>query len=229
MEKFLKTLKSFKNVRLLYPASGKHDCKIFVNDLFRYVDEFIFCDLTYTYNSDSSPIIKNSIFNLIDHKIIGNPTETILKKISEFGEYRDVNPAYIIERYEHVYSKKNFIVTWRRGFGQFSVIELEDNSLDIFVHRGDSPGEGGSNIYFLGNKEKYYKPISNLFNQLKNKLKDESFIITDGFLTTFKFLKNNETKIGDRFEKEGMVWECFDKYTDKKIRPTYIWKVSKIN
>lgn len=65
-------------------------------------------------------------------------------------------------------------------------MELEKSSLDYFIHRGDSGGEGGSRIYFLSNLNPDYKPISRLYDKLLYRLKPDGYIISDGSNVRFK-------------------------------------------
>jgi hypothetical protein len=59
----------------------------------------------------------------------------------------------------------------------------------IFMHRGDSPGESGSNVYFLADKKSRHEPCGMLFSKLSVKLADRALIITDGSNTGIKRLK----------------------------------------
>ena len=88
---------------------------------------------------------------------------------------RHIEPSYYIFEFEYKNRLKK--VTLRKGFGQFAILELEDNSLDYFVHRGDGMGEGGNAVFYLGNQKLRYKPISKLFDTLIKKIKNQGFTL----------------------------------------------------
>jgi hypothetical protein len=72
--------------------------------------------------------------------------------------------------------------------------EFADHSIGVFVHRGDSPGEGGSNVYFLANKRCDHQPLSNLYDKLSDKLADQALIVSDGSNVDRGFLKQVQAK-----------------------------------
>lgn len=96
----------------------------------------------------------------------------------------------------------------RRGFGQYALHELPDGSLSMFMHRGDSPGEGGSNVFYLSNRRTSHKPLSSLMSVIKRKLAYPALIASDGSNTTISELMasakgSNEIKA---FESHCLQW-----------------------
>jgi hypothetical protein len=68
--------------------------------------------------------------------------------------YRKLEPGRLKQLYERVSDGRRLTVIRRRGFGQYVLGEFPNRSIGVFVHRGDSPGDGGSNTYFLANNTK---------------------------------------------------------------------------
>ena len=68
--------------------------------------------------------------------------------------YRKLEPGRLKQLYERVSDSRRLTVIRRRGFGQYVLGEFPNRSIGVFVHRGDSPGDGGSNTYFLANNTK---------------------------------------------------------------------------
>lgn len=54
----------------------------------------------------------------------------------------------------------------------------------MFMHRGDSVGEGESSVYFLANKKTRYEPCGNLLDKLSSRLTDQAIVITDSSNTS---------------------------------------------
>jgi len=50
---------------------------------------------------------------------------------------------------ERVSDGRRLTVIRRCGYEQYALGEFPNRSIGVFVHRGDSPGEGGSNVCFL--------------------------------------------------------------------------------
>ena len=69
------------------------------------------------------------------------------------------------------------------------MLELNDDSLDIFINKGYHTGDWGGNVYFLGNRDSDYKPIANLFDKVVKKLKDDGRIMSDGALVKIPQLR----------------------------------------
>jgi hypothetical protein len=126
----------------------------------------------------------------------------------------------------------------RRGFGQYALVnEFSDRAIGVFMHRGDSPGEGGSNVYFLANKDSRHEPCGRLFDKLSKKLDDRALIITDGSNTRLKRLRafHRQDIAGPAaysaaaklaFVYGGFSWQCVG-YMSNKYGPTLIWGLSR--
>ncbi len=221
---------------LLYPCS-RDDWEYFFIKFLDDVDKFIFADIYYSYK----------IYKQILHQIqkYGNITKTCHKGRFSLNyrkdkgiTYKNITPEYFYIQFEYNGKEKEVIL--RRGSGQYALIELEDCSLDYFVHRGDSGnGEGGSGIYFLSNSYLQHKPIAMLYDKLIKKLKPNSYIIFDGSNVGLKPLKNFYKKIEKMSEEElsdflpieielpNSILRTFE-ILDRRRNYTIMWKVKKV-
>ncbi len=181
--------------RLLYPSCGIEDALYFLHTFINEVDEFIFADLNF--NSGALKVFENHLKRFGEYKkvVLGDfDSRWIYMRSLISGRcYRKIAPAYAIYDFKVKDRTKRLIL--RKGFGQFAILELNDDSLDIFVHRGDGIDEGGSGVFYLGNVKLDYEPISNIFDKLIKKLKDGALIISDGSNTNFKEFKQFYIKI----------------------------------
>lgn len=166
---------------LFYPAAGD-DWSEFLELFADHVDEFHFTDITHQFDKDlESPFGDSSAYRKVERDFDGDRTAQIELRRNPAGrDYSYVKPGLLTELYERKIDGRRFKVIRRRGYGQISLAKFPDQSIGVFVHRGDSPGESGSNVYFLANRKRDYEPVSNLFNKLACKLADHALIISDG-------------------------------------------------
>lgn len=74
--------------------------------------------------------------------------------------------------------------------GQIGLVkEFSEGSIAVFMHRGDSAGESGSNVYYLSNKTSRYEGCGNRFDKIGYGLKDRALIISDGSNTSIRPLR----------------------------------------
>jgi hypothetical protein len=94
----------------------------------------------------------------------------------------------------------------RRGFGQRSIALVPD--IGVLFHRGDSPGEGGSNVHWLSRR---------WIQEVLDRLRDGGLVVTDGSLAHARALRrfhNQEVSSEGAFEqaasfsKWGRRWHC---------------------
>lgn len=169
-------LDAFQGQTLFYPTSGS-DWNDFLEVFVGRVAEFHFCDITYQFDLRHRRSFNlSSEYRLIDDWIEGPKTASIENR----DGYRWVEPAKKFQVWQHIESGWSFKLIRRRGFGQYALAEFADRSIGVFVHRGDSPGEGGSNVYYFSNMSSRHEPLGHLFNKLTSKLTDISLVITDG-------------------------------------------------
>lgn len=220
---------------LLYPSAGNNDWKISFKQFKNKIDKFIFVDIIYTSISiENFKEYLSSIGEIENESIIGN-FDNGIKSINK--KFRELEPAYYT--IELTINGNTKHIVFRKGFGQYALNELEDNSLDIFYHRGDSQGESGSNVFYFGNRKANHLPLAKLFDKLKSKLKTESLIVSDGSNTDSKQLnklyediynlKKEEVKknvIDKTINIYGIDIVCMD-VLDYRYNHTLVWKVSK--
>jgi len=112
------------------------------------IDEFVFADINFNKKTGLSKINeKLPEWALLDEKIVGQPDSPITRTRDGGNEFRNMNPSWFHQRYRRD-DGKEIEVTRRRGFGQYALQEFKDRSIGVFMHRGDSRGESGSNTYF---------------------------------------------------------------------------------
>jgi hypothetical protein len=153
------------------------------------------------------------------------------------NRYHEIQPAYY--QLDININNSNKIIIFRKGYGQYALYELENDSLNCFYHRGDSTGEGGSNVFYLGNRDSRHGPIARLFDRLLLKLTDKALIVTDGSNSDFGVLKEFYSTIRNLgkdivVEKSknktisigGAVLRCVD-VLDYRYNHTLVWEVSK--
>jgi len=223
---------------LFYPSAGNEDWKNTLVQFLDSTDKFIFADINYSENH-----LKNFKRHVAEVGLI-----TAEEKIGTFSgqmtivsngknSYRHLEPAYY---HLHVTIKNiKKIITFRKGFGQYALNELDENGLHVFYHRGDSVGESGSNVFYLANRHARHKPLEKLFNVLSSKLTNNSVIVSDGSNTDFKQFKilyrnikdlDKQTVIDSIVGKEISILDttlkCID-VLDRRHNHTLAWEVSK--
>jgi hypothetical protein len=186
------------------------------------------------------PVYKGAAdYQLVSRTIVGDPTIAIEYRRDEFGRgYRYLPPSTLREVYQRTNHTRCVTINRRRGFSQYALVnEFSDHAIGVFMHRGDSPGEAGSNVYFLANKNSRHEPCGRLFDKLSRKLDDRVLIITDGSNTGLKRLKafhrqdiagpaaySVAAKLG--FVYGGFSWQCVG-YMSNRYGPTLIWGLSR--
>lgn len=212
---------------LFYPAAGE-DTRALVEAFAPHVREFHFNDLTYSTACDGRATAP-ARFNLVsaEHPDSDARDAPLQWRQESNREYRHVIPSVLIER--HSDGEKNIIIRRRRGFGQYALGHFPAGSIGVFVHRRDSTGESGSNMWFLANKRRDHEPLSNLWSKLSQRLADRAIIVSDGSLTDFKFLRNarKHEDISQIPAKEfgGFEWRCVGRMTDG--RGGLVWGVAR--
>jgi hypothetical protein len=184
-------LSAVRGKTLLYPSAGR-DWEEPLRLFDRYADRFWFADINYPAGLKLPPLYQaNAAYQLLSQEIIGDSTAKMEQRQDERGrQYRYLPPSNLREVYKPMGQTRLISVNRRRGFGQYALVkEFHDGEIGIFMHRGDSPGEGGSKVYFLANMNARHEPCGRLFDKLSRKLADRALIITDGSNTHMKRLK----------------------------------------
>jgi hypothetical protein len=232
-------LKVVQNSSLFYPAAGSdysEPLAVFQN----HIDSFLFCDINYQSGLNLPPaLLAKDNFRIFQQEKSGATTAAMERRKSENGRcYNFLQPSKLVETYERSDGRR-LVVIRRRGFGQIALSqEFEDRSLWVFMHRGDSRGDGGSNVYFLANKKKDYEPCSNLFEKLACRLKDKALIISDGSNSIRRLgrFHNDPTTDGrgafleyqkrGGFDYGGFRWTCVG-WLSRGYGPTLVWGLTR--
>lgn len=221
---------------LLYPCAGS-DWLALLDAFGDHIDEFIFVDLYYQF-SELPPIAHSRWQFLPGHSVLTGPSQDNCRSVEDgAGHWREIEPAWLREKYQDAHSGRTIQVTRRRGFGQYALNELPDGSLGIFCHRGDSMGEGGSNTYFLSNRTKRHPLLSNLFDKIKRKFVYPALIVSDGSNTFIRRLKKAATapknslieSIGmTEFVCYGLRWQRVGELNSSSINRSIVWRVDHV-
>lgn len=213
-----------------YPASGG-DLKEPIKCFSGHLNAFHFCDIGYLELDRLRTPLKTPPTQIS----YSGPLKASLER--RFG-YRHIEPGKRVETYQRQ-GEEPLIVVRRRGFGQMGLAEFPERSISVFMHRGDSQGEGGSNIWFFSDRDSRYPPLARLFSTLQSRLLDRALVVTDGSNTSKAFLKRfnfgsgvsgeqaylahrGQTYIHGRLSWESVGW-LSDRYG-----PTIVWGVTKI-
>lgn len=215
--------------KLLLSVCASMDIPDFVQAFGPRFDTFLFVDLKYDFLRMMIPQIVGWVEVPGTKRVEGKPSDQV--RIVEVGEsrYREIEPAWMRVNYTNKETGKVIELCFRRGFGQYALHELENGSLSMFVHRGDSRGEGGSNTFFLANRRTKHPPLSRLFDVVKSKLSKEAWIASDGSNCDIVQLRRASKNLEEveHFQSKGLRWgrEMILKKRGDLSR-TVVWRVT---
>lgn len=233
-------LETISGKSFFYPAAGR-DIEEPITALHEHIDTFWFCDIYPTG-------VKNKVLGkqLMSYQLMESETRGVLDAVmeerqSETGAtYRYLEPGLVADMYGRDDGRRIRVIR-RRGFGQIALVkEVPPRSLSVFMHRGDSQGESGSNTYFLANKQASYPPCANLFSKLAERLTDRALIISDGSNSHFRWLRRYHRNgvsgkaafeyHADRPGREfgGFKWTCVG-WLSPRYGPTLVWGLERQN
>jgi hypothetical protein len=232
------SLEAVRHKCLFYPSAG-HDWSEPLHVFADYVDEFWFVDIAYNDLSRLPPVFADdSDFQQVSCKITGTWRAQTEQRLSTTDrKYRHIDPGNRCEEFERARDGRRIVVNRRRGFGQYALVrEFADDSIGVFMHRGDSPGEGGSNVYYLANRTREHEPCSNLLEKVSKKLAERALIISDGSNVQCRKLKRFHRKQcngavalekmkSERFCFGSLNWRCVG-HLQNKYGPTLVWEVT---
>lgn len=214
---------------LFYPTAGR-DWADFLLPFAQIVRRFVFADLAYQFTDmDLTCFPSMPGYRQIAERLRG-PRESALE--SSWG-FRNIDPGWLVRSYVDDQDMP-LEVTFRRGFGQYALREIEDGAIKVFVHRGDSAGEGGSNVSFFRDYASDHPPCGHLLTTLSQKLSPSALIITDGsntsnFLAKFHRRRREVSSAEAYEEMRGKLYRlgplslsCVG-YASSRYGPTLIW------
>jgi len=229
-------LKEVEGKQFFYPCA-LHDTEEAVRTFWPWIRDFMFTDIHYGTLSQLEPF--NPPPGLVRAGTMIDGTDNGPSQMVTDGvlQYRHVDPAIRLETFM-TDQAQTLTIRRRHGFGQYSLLEqFADRSIGVFMHRGDSPGEAGSNTFFLGNVRKDHEPLSDLWAKLSQKLADTALIVSDGSNTRFRFLKRFHHRAidgvmaframhGRSWVRGGFKWQCVG-FMENRYGPTLVWKVQR--
>ena len=212
----------------MYPCSGLDvpDVVQTFGDLF---DTFLFVDIRYDFSRLNTPPVSGWEEVPGTRRLEGKPADHVRHLQSGRRHFRHVEPAWLRADYLHLRSGRTIEICLRRGFGQYALQELTDGTMGMFLHRGDSSGEGGSGVMYLANRRLSHPPLSMLFDAIKQKLTMPALIASDGSNTRIRELSlagGGDDSI-TTFTRFGLLWQRnmnIARPGDRRI--TVVWSVS---
>lgn len=232
-------LNAVRGKRFYYPAANLDHLEA-LEVFHEVIDEFWFADIHYRAGLEMAPaLVGDQRFRLLQVLKTGAIHAAREQRQDTLGQsFGYLEPSRLIERYEKR-DGRNLTVVRRRGYGQIGLVEeFSKKDLGVFMHRGDSPGEGGSNVWFLANCKSRYQPCGMLFDKLATRLADESLIVSDGSNCDIKRLKlfHNKNTNGEEafnhhqgrdFDFHGFHWRCVG-WLNQRYGPTLVWGLRRI-
>jgi hypothetical protein len=221
--------------KLFYPCAGP-DWK----DAFRYfskeVDEFVFCDIKYRFNFEN---LKRFSIRDKEYEDISFTLRPPIRMVDHTSNLKNIKlmPAEYTKFVKHKISNKTKKIIFRMESAQNCLDHFNDEEIYVLFHRGDSEGEGGSDLHFFTNKRNHYGTAENLYSRLIKKLAPISFVASDGSNNDvireqnldFKDMTDEQIQkevIGKKFTDNILDWTCLRRLNDR-YGPTFVWEVIK--
>jgi hypothetical protein len=218
-------LEGVAGAAFFYPSAGDDwddPLRLFVP----LITEFWFVDIAY-FTGESADRAKPLLADLPlwafqGFTLDGPPVAARERRVDAFGnEYPYVEPCTRSEVYRHQPSGTCVTIHRRRGYGQRSISLVPD--IGVFFHRGDSPGEGGSNVYWLSKR---------WFPEVRSRLREGGLVVTHGSLAHVKPLRRLARRNPSR--KDAYLGAIhFDKWSRRWTwvgwvgeRATPIWRLT---
>lgn len=209
-----------------YPCAGM-DAVDPIEQFGSVFDVFVFVDTQYDLTHFHPPHVPGWVEESSSIEVEGPLRGQPKTVVEENAKYRDLAPAWRRSRFVHQGTGREIAVVFRRGFGQYALHELEDQSIGMFLHRGDSSGEGGSGVIFLGNQRLDHPPISMMMDVLKRKLAYPALVGSDGSNTRIPQLRAATTDESVQgFESHCLKWTRWGEMPSQSRERTVIWRVS---
>jgi hypothetical protein len=210
---------------LFYPSAGD-DIELPIKTFAPWIRDFWFVDKCYDLNSRNYD--PNRLFGR-RHQLVSDEREILTGTT-----LRNRTPFEIEVRHERYWVSGGVgLVTIHRcqghGYNAFRTV-FKDRGLKIavFFHRGDSPGEGGSNFFWLGSGRRLG---SGRLENVLDCLELGGLVVSDGSLAMPQFSWSGpETRITaddlpPPFECLARRLHCVG-HLGHRYGPTLVWKVS---
>ena len=218
----------YKGKVFLYPCAGL-GIPDALSAFWQQFDTFLFVDTKYRLRHLAMPPCPGWAAVPGTRRLEGKPEDTMRCLQSSGRRYREIEPAWLREDFKHLQSGRVVEVCLRRGFGQYALHEVTDGTLGMFMHRGDSGGEGGSGVCYLANQRMSHPPISDLFDVIKRKLTMPGLIASDGSNSAIRELNSAASEGNDieSFVSHGLLWQKkMIIHRSRSSRLTVVWSVT---
>lgn len=188
------------------------------------VDRFTFCDLAYRGQRVTASGAVPGNWKLVSR--VCSPDQAAAEKLTRYSGNRPLRPWMTME-------------TWRRPDGSEALVELRRDlaqdvlvdqfapgSIAAFMHVNDSPGEGGSDLWFLAPSGEAATEVDRkleLLTETVSRLCSGGIVVTDGVLAAPEFrsdasfdLASKRWELVCRFANDRhpdwplRVWRCFN-------------------
>jgi hypothetical protein len=196
--------------RFYGPCSGQ-DLSLALHLFGKETSHFVFCDLAYRGGRSSAQYVVPQDWSLLS-RIHGADTREP-EKITWYAGNRPIRPHATIE-------------VWRRPDGSEVNVELRrDLAQDVlikrftagtisgFMHINDSPGEGGSDLWFLALRDAKHGQSDirqGFLQEVATRLCCGAIVITDGVLADPLFTANRTFDLG------GKRWELLGEVPNQR-------------
>jgi hypothetical protein len=240
-------LDSVRGAALFYPVAGT-DCRDAIACFAPFITDFGFVDVNYFTSrpADAVPplIGGSSPFEFQGFTLDGPAIARHEVRVDAVSgtSYRFLEPCTRSEVYSHTPTSSLITVNRRRGYGQRSILQVQD--IGVFFHRGDSRGEGGSCIYWLSKR---------MWPLIGSRMRQGGLIASDGSMTKLRprirQFSNKYLSVqiaceeSAYFDKWGFRWTCvgwvsnserpkpyhpiaFDRPENIRGEPTPVWQLT---
>lgn len=197
---------------LFYPSAGT-DWLVPISAFLPWIDDFWFVDMNPRL---PDPIARNYVLEEVGEKEVSGHTirtgEPFCILVRRMRYRRPTGGTFTVH------------VCTGRGYDTLrSVFSSTSRKLSVFFHRGDSPGESGSNFYWLGRKR-----LRNVLTHLE----PGGLIVSDGSLAIRGLRRHVQGESPAEivssvvpFTAAGHSFVCVG-YLGDRNRPTLVWKAS---
>lgn len=189
------------------------------------VDRFTFCDLIYRGSRVTAREAVPECWKLV-YRVCGLD-ETAVEKLAPSPRGRLIRPWMTVETWRRP-NGSEVLVELRRDLAQDVLIDqFAPGSIAAFMHVNDSPGEGGSNIWFLAPPSEDVGdagPKLSLLAETVSRLRVGGIVVTDAGLAAPGFRSDTP------FELAGRRWELVGSIPNDR-RPAWplrVWRCLEI-
>lgn len=206
---------------LYYPGTGP-DCEFAIREFHLEIDSFWFADLIYPDHSKSHGQRSRSLLRLTGFDIV---EQTAL--IVELGNSQRC-PIQRIQLVHRASGRPIEVVFLKAdAVSIFEALEQHQKPIDVFVHRADGMGEGGSNLWWL-HPNPTPEDAPGFLDRVLAIMKADGRIVSDGCLAKKEFQTEIDGLVTPPKALPYHGWQL-EPIREKAARrfPTWIWKIQR--